>query len=91
MVAGVIGWLDISSPNLVDVVDELRGSPGGTKLVGLRLMELRSADDELPIVRGLATVAEFDLSVWVDVGTAIPDICRRLPKTAVRTLPDLGK
>ncbi|KAA0695748.1 amidohydrolase [Neorhizobium sp. P12A] len=35
-VAGVVGWVDLTDARLVDTLDELRGSPEGIWLVGVR-------------------------------------------------------
>jgi L-fuconolactonase len=36
VIAGVVGWADLTSPGIGDELDRLRGLPGGDRLVGLR-------------------------------------------------------
>lgn len=36
LVAGVVGWTDLTSPGVADALDGLRGLPGGEHLVGVR-------------------------------------------------------
>jgi len=36
VIAGVVGWVDLTAPDVGDVLDALRAGPGGDRLVGLR-------------------------------------------------------
>ncbi len=74
-VLDVIGWVDISSPNLVDLLDDLINGPGGAKLSALKV----NVDDDdiqrIPTQRGLATIAETGIGIrytpeLTDPGTA---------------------
>jgi L-fuconolactonase len=88
-VLGVVGWVDLTRPDLADVMDELRAAPGGQRLVGLGH---RVHDEEDPdwlanagVRRGLATLAAKGLVFDVAVRA------RELPATlaAAKALPDL--
>ncbi len=35
-VAGVVGWVDLTAPDVADTIDSLRSGPGGHRLVGIR-------------------------------------------------------
>ena len=60
-VRGVVGWVDLAADDVGDQLDELRASPGGDRLVGVRH---QAHDEEDPrwlcranVHRGLAAVA----------------------------------
>jgi hypothetical protein len=36
LVAGVVGWLDLTAPDVADQLDRLRSGPGGDRLVSIR-------------------------------------------------------
>src|SRR5580658_9574490 len=65
LIAGVVGWADLTGPGLADRIAELAGLPGGTKLVGLRHQVQNEPDPDWlsrPLVRhGLAVVAAAGL------------------------------
>jgi L-fuconolactonase len=69
--AGVVGWVDLASPDAGAALASLREAPGGTKLVGVRhQLEIEPDPRYLarPAVRnGLATVAEAGLAYDVVV------------------------
>jgi L-fuconolactonase len=88
-VLGVVGWADLTSPELGSVIDALRAGPGGHHLVGLTH---RVDDEDDPawlarddVRRGLATLAAKGLALDVEVCT------RELTATleVARALPDL--
>jgi L-fuconolactonase len=60
-IAGVIGWVDLTSPAVADTIAELRAGPGGDRLVGIRHQVHDEPDPEwlvrADVQRGLATVA----------------------------------
>jgi L-fuconolactonase len=65
-VRGVVGWVDLAADDASDQLDELRGSPGGERLVGVRH---QVHDEEDPrwlcrdeVRRGLAAVASRGLT-----------------------------
>ena len=88
-VLGVVGWADLTRPDLGEVIDELRAGPGGRHLVALGHRVHDEADPEwlarAAVRRGLATLAVKGLAFDVAVRA------RELPATlaAARALPDL--
>jgi L-fuconolactonase len=86
---GVVGWVDLTDPGIAETVAELRASPGGRYLVGVRHQVhdepdpdwLRRAD----VRRGLRALAEAGLAYDVLVRT------RELPAAidTARALPEL--
>jgi len=61
LIAGVVGWADLTAPGLTDRIAELSNGPGGNKLVGLR-HQVQSEPDprwltRADVLRGLAAVA----------------------------------
>jgi len=65
LIAGVVGWADLTDPGLGDRIAELRGLPGGTKLAGLRHQVQSEPDPDWlsrpAVLRGLAAVATAGL------------------------------
>ncbi|MGH3153181.1 MAG: amidohydrolase family protein [Streptosporangiaceae bacterium] len=65
LIAGVVGWADLTDPGLADRIAELRGLPGGAKLAGLRHQVQSEPDPEWlsrpAVLRGLAAVAAAGL------------------------------
>ncbi|MFJ5206882.1 amidohydrolase family protein [Streptomyces nigra] len=65
LIAGVVGWADLTSDGLADTLDALRAAPGGDRLVGLRHLVQSEPDPgwlKRPDVRrGLRTVAQRNL------------------------------
>ena len=61
LIAGVVGWADLTDPGLADRIAELAGMPGGDKLVGLRHQVQNEPDPRwltrADVLRGLAAVA----------------------------------
>src|SRR5438552_5816019 len=61
-IAGVIGWVDLTHQAVGKTLDGLRGSPGGSKLVGIRHQVHDEADPDWllrsDVQRGLAAVFE---------------------------------
>ncbi|MFE1902275.1 amidohydrolase family protein [Streptomyces gardneri] len=74
LIAGVVGWTDLTAPGIADALAALREGPGGDRLVGIRHQVQEEPDPEWllrPAVRrGLAAVAEaglaYDLVVTSD-------------------------
>jgi L-fucono-1,5-lactonase len=89
LVAGVVGWVDLTAPDIADVLAELRGLPGGDRLSGIRHPVLIEPDPDWlarpAVLRGLAAVAGAGLAYDV-VGEP-----RHLPAavTAARQTPEL--
>jgi L-fuconolactonase len=73
-IAGVVGWADLTAPDLADVLAAHRAGPGGRWLVGVRSQVQGEADPDYlrraDVQAGLATVAAaglaFDLVVRAD-------------------------
>ncbi|MFJ4923305.1 amidohydrolase family protein [Streptomyces sp. NPDC088725] len=65
LVAGVVGWTDLTAPDIADTLAALRALPGGDKLVGIRHQVQGEPDPEWllrpEVKRGLAAVAEAGL------------------------------
>jgi len=65
-VAGVVGWVDLSDPNLADVLAEIREWPGGRLLVGVRHQVHDEPDPawllQPAVQRGIAAVGEASLA-----------------------------
>ena len=89
LVAGVVGWADLTDPGLADVLADLRAGPGGDRLVGIRHPASDEPDPDWlrrdDVARGLATVGRaglvYDLLIWP----------REIPaaQAAVRRAPDV--
>ena len=89
LVAGVVGWADLTAPDVADVLAELRGLPGGEHLSGIRHPVLAEPDPDWlarpAVLRGLKALAATGLAYDV-VGEP-----RHLPAavTAARQVPEL--
>lgn len=86
-VAGVVGWVDLTDPEVVDVLAALEEGPGGERLVGIRHQAESEPDDWLAredVVRGLGAVADAGLAYDVLVRPrqlpAALDAIRRVPE-----------
>jgi L-fuconolactonase len=66
LIAGVVGWVDLTAPDVADRIAALRELPGGEYLVGIRHLVQAEADPHwllrLDVMRGLAAVAEAGLA-----------------------------
>ena len=66
VIAGVVGWVDLTAESVGDTLDALRDGPGGEHLVGIRSMVQSEPDpdwlDRRDVRRGLTAVAERDLA-----------------------------
>ena len=62
-ILGVVGWVDLRSPN---VIEDLSGLAANPKLVGIRHVVQNEPDDRFlmqpEFMRGIAKLAEFDLA-----------------------------
>jgi L-fuconolactonase len=89
LIAGVVGWVDLTSPTIDEEIARLRHGPGGESLVGIRHQVHDEEDprwlERLSVLRGLAAVAKagltFDLLIRA---REIPTAC-----IAVHRLPEL--
>lgn len=97
-VAGVVGWVDLASPEVAQELDQLRSARGGELLVGVR-HQVEDAPDPAwlakpEVRRGLSHVAQagltYDLLLRHDQLPTAVDVVRSLPE-ATFVLDHLGK
>ncbi|MGP3634233.1 amidohydrolase family protein [Streptomyces sp. 24-1644] len=66
LVAGVVGWTDLTAPGITDTLAALRALPGGDRLVGIRHQVQGEQDPEWllrpDVRRGLTAVADAGLA-----------------------------
>jgi L-fuconolactonase len=87
LVAGVVGWVDLTAPDVADTIAALRDGPGGGALAGIRHLvqgEENPAWLNRPdVVRGLRAVADaglaYDLLTLPHQLPAAIDVARALP------------
>jgi L-fuconolactonase len=88
-IAGVVGWVDLTEPDLAEQLTALRAGPGGAKLVGIRHQVHDEADPEWlggpDVRRGIAAVGKAGLAYDILVRT------RELPSALalVRDFPSM--
>lgn len=88
-IAGVVGWVDLTAPDLVDTIGQLRELKGGGKLVGMRHQVHDESDERWllrdDVLRGLRIVRDAGLTYDLLVRT------RELPAAlrVARTLDSL--
>ncbi|TDQ46568.1 amidohydrolase family protein [Actinorugispora endophytica] len=90
LVRGVVGWVDLTAPDVADALAGLREGPGGERLLGVRHLVQDEADPEWllrPDVRhGLAAVGRaglvYDLLVRPAQLPAAVRVVRELPGVA---------
>ncbi len=90
LVAGVVGWADLTDPGIATVLAGLRSAPGGDRLVGVRAMVQDEPDPDwlrrADVQRGLRAVADAGLVYDLLVRPAqLPAAAAVLP-----THPDLA-
>lgn len=98
VVRGVVGWVDLTSPDVSERIAELRSSPGGERLVGLRHQAQLEADplwlNRTDVRRGLAAVGEaglaFDFLIRENQLPAAIETARQAPEVRF-VLSHLGK
>ncbi|MGW8554692.1 amidohydrolase family protein [Streptomyces tubercidicus] len=98
LIAGVVGWVDLTAPDVADTLAALREGPGGEHLVGIRHQVQTEPDPQWllqpSVLRGLAAVAEaelvYDLVVLPQQLPAAVDAARALPQLTF-VLDHLGK
>lgn len=87
LVAGVVGWTDLTSPAVTDALAELREAAGGEHLVGIRHQVQGEPDPRWlvrpDVLRGLAAVADaglvYDVLVEPHQLPAAVEAAARLP------------
>lgn len=95
-IVGVIGWVDLTAPDVADRLAELRSAPGGDRLVSIRHEVQDETDPEwlvrADVLRGLRAVGEaglaYDLLVFPVQLPAALQVVRALPQ--VRFVLDHG-
>ncbi|MGW1007385.1 amidohydrolase family protein [Streptomyces sp. NPDC002520] len=98
LVAGVVGWTDLTSPAVADALAGLRALPGGGHLVGIRHQVQEEADPDWllrpEVDRGLAAVASaglaYDLVLRPEQLPAAVEAARARPELTF-VLDHLGK
>jgi len=89
LIAGVVGWVDLTRPDVAATIAELRAAPSGASLVGIRHLVQGEADPQWltrdDVLRGLRAVAAAQLRY--DLLT----LPHHLPAAtaAVRAVPEL--
>jgi L-fuconolactonase len=77
LVAGVVGWVDLTAPDITDQLAALREAPGGDTLVGIRHQAQDEPDPEWllrpSVVRGIKEVAAAGLTYDILVQPAQHD------------------
>ncbi|MER7847871.1 amidohydrolase family protein [Kitasatospora sp. NPDC096077] len=98
LVAGVVGWTDLTAPEVADRLAALRELPGGERLVGIRHQVQGEPDPDWlvrpDVLRGLAAVADaglaYDLVVLPHQLPAATAAARAVPHLTF-VLDHLGK
>lgn len=90
LLAGVVGWTDLTAPDVADTLAALRAGPGGERLVGIRHQVQGEPDPrwlERPeVLHGLTAVAEAGLAYdLVVLPHQLPAAC-----AAARAVPGLA-
>ncbi|MFE2411735.1 amidohydrolase family protein [Kitasatospora sp. NPDC059408] len=88
LIAGVVGWADLTAPGIADTLAELRRGPGGDRLVGIRHLVQGEPDPAWlarpDVRRGLRAVGDaglcYDLLVRAHQLPAAIDTVRALPE-----------
>jgi L-fuconolactonase len=86
-VAGVVGWVDLTSADVAQTIARIREGEQGSRLVGIRHLAHDEPDPEWlirdDVLRGLSAVAEaglvYDLLVRTRELPAATEVARRLP------------
>ncbi|HVR78720.1 MAG TPA: amidohydrolase family protein [Acidimicrobiia bacterium] len=86
-VAGVVGWVDLTSPDVAETIARVRDGDNGDRLVGIRHLVHDEPDPEWllrdEVLGGLGVVAEaglvYDLLVRARELPAATEVARRLP------------
>jgi L-fuconolactonase len=88
LIAGVVGWVDLTAPDVAGALARLRARPGGERLVGVRHQVEDEPDDDWlarpEVRRGLRAVADAGLAY--DLLVRVPQL--RAARAAVRELPE---
>lgn len=89
LIEGVVGWVDLTAPDVAEQLDRMRAGPGGDRLVGVRHLVQAEPDPHWllrsDVIAGLRAVR--DAGLVYDVLTRPHQLPAALE--AVRTVPDL--
>jgi L-fuconolactonase len=88
LIGAVVGWADLTSPTIGDVLDELRSGPGGRYLRAVRHLVQGESDPEWlqrpSVERGLRAVGDrglaYDLLIRSDQLSQATRLAERLPE-----------
>jgi L-fuconolactonase len=88
LIKGVVGWVDLTAPDVADRIQALRAGPGGNRLVGIRHQVQDEPDPEWfarpEVLRGLRAVGAaglaYDLLVLVPQLDVATSVVRQLPE-----------
>jgi L-fuconolactonase len=89
-IAGVVGWLDLTAPDVAHRIAEVRESPSGRLLVGVRHQAQDEPDPEWllrpEVLRGIEAVGAaglvYDVLVRPPQATAALELMRKLPEVS---------
>ncbi|WBO62422.1 amidohydrolase family protein [Streptomyces camelliae] len=98
LVAGVVGWTDLTRPGIAEELSRLRELPGGTHLKGIRHQVQGEPDPRwllrLDVLRGLRAIADaglvYDLVILPHQLPACAEVAASLPQLTF-VLDHLGK
>jgi L-fucono-1,5-lactonase len=98
LIAGVVGWTDLNSPDVAEQIGALKAQPGAEKLVGIRHQVQSEPDPRWltrpEVIRGLEAISEaglvYDLVITPGQLGAAADAAEALPDL-VFVLDHLGK
>ena len=74
----VVGWVDLTSPNLVDLIEDLKSGPGGEHLVALRCSLYDFTDPSA--ARGLACLEQAKLALYADRDEVATQAAQMFPR-----------
>jgi L-fuconolactonase len=88
LIKGVVGWVDLTAPDVAERIQALRAGPGGNRLVGIRHQVQDEPDPEWfaqpEVVRGLRAVGAaglaYDLLVLVSQLDVATSVVRQVPE-----------
>ena len=90
LIKGVVGWVDLTAPDVADRIAALRAGPGGERLAGIRHQVQDEPDpgwfSRPEVLRGLRAVGAaglvYDLLVLVPQLPVAVDVVRQLPEVS---------
>jgi L-fuconolactonase len=90
LIQGVVGWVDLTAPDLADRIARLRAGRGGERLVGIRHQVQDEPDPQWllrpDVLRGIRTVGAaglaYDLLVRVPQLPVAIELARQLPEVS---------